>query len=214
MVQTTEALVAVAQTARRVLIDVPIGLRDEGSAERLCDREARRLLGAGRASSVFPAPTRPALYADRYETASEINARLCGRRLSRQSWGIARKIRGIDELLRSREDLRAIVRECHPEICFWSLNGHRPMSQNKRREGGRDERLRVLERFVPGADAVVKAAAEAYRRRDVARDDIIDALALAVTARLGRAGLRTVPAKPERDAFGLPMEIVFADVPM
>ena len=36
-------------------LDIPIGLTDKGP--RKCDLQARRLLKAGRASSVFPAPT-------------------------------------------------------------------------------------------------------------------------------------------------------------
>src|SRR5262249_22667826 len=36
-------------------IDIPIGLADRGA--RRCDVEARRCLGPGRGSSVFPAPT-------------------------------------------------------------------------------------------------------------------------------------------------------------
>jgi predicted RNase H-like nuclease len=220
--RTTEALAAIAQRAKLVLIDIPIGLRDEGAKERLCDLEARRVLGAPRGSSVFPAPTRPALAEPSYEAACETNARLSGRRLSRQSFGIAQKIRSIDELLRFRADLRPIIRECHPEVCFWSLNRSsplppgegkgegKPMSQNKKRKTGRAERLDVLKQFFPEAQSVIEAAAKCYRRKDVAWDDIIDALALAVTARLGHSRLRSLPMKPERDSFDLPMEIVFA----
>ena len=40
-------------------IDIPIGLTDSGP--RQCDIQARRLLGARRGTSVFPAPIRPAL---------------------------------------------------------------------------------------------------------------------------------------------------------
>jgi len=210
IVETTEELAAIAQVAKLVLIDIPIGLRDSGTQERLCDLEARRVLGVPRGSSVFPAPTRPALNARSYEEACEINSRIRGKRLSRQTWGIAKKIRSIDELLISRPDLRAIVRESHPEVCFWSLNGKRPMSANKKRHAGRQERLNVLKRVFPEAESVVEAAAKAYRRKDLAWDDIIDALTLAVTARLGCGRLRTLPAIPERDSFDLPMEIVFA----
>src|SRR5207247_765617 len=45
-------------------VDIPIGLTD-GPA-RQCDVEARRLLGPGRGSSVFPAPVRAALGASDY----------------------------------------------------------------------------------------------------------------------------------------------------
>ena len=47
--------------ADSVLIDIPIGLSDSGPGGRLCDREARQLLGCGRVSSVFSAPARRTL---------------------------------------------------------------------------------------------------------------------------------------------------------
>ena len=67
--------------ASLILLDIPIGLREEGHDERSCDKDARKLLGPKRGSSVFPAPCRAALHADTYESASEINARMTGRRL-------------------------------------------------------------------------------------------------------------------------------------
>ena len=42
--------------AASVLIDIKIGLREKPPAGRVCDHEARRLLGQGRASSVFSPP--------------------------------------------------------------------------------------------------------------------------------------------------------------
>ncbi len=44
-----------------------------------------------------------------------------------------------------------------------------------------------------------------------ARDDILDALAAAVTARFGFNALKTLPEAPERDEEGLPMEMVHYD---
>ena len=50
--------------ARLILIDIPIGLVDSGIHERICDKEARTLLGPPRSSSVFPVPSRPAVYSE------------------------------------------------------------------------------------------------------------------------------------------------------
>src|SRR5262249_23282406 len=47
----------------------------------------------------------------------------------------------------------------------------------------------------------------AYHRKDVARDDILDALVALVTATLE---LRTLPEVAEVDTEGLPMEIVYS----
>ena len=64
-----------------ILVDTPIGLIDSGSDGRLCDVTARKVLGP-RASTVFAAPCRAALYEESYAAASEINFRFTGRRLT------------------------------------------------------------------------------------------------------------------------------------
>ena len=46
-----------------ILLDIPIGLRENSNIERLCDLEARKRLGKRR-SSVFPVPCRQAVYMD------------------------------------------------------------------------------------------------------------------------------------------------------
>jgi predicted RNase H-like nuclease len=100
-----------------ILVDVPIGLRDMGPAERLCDTAARRVLGP-RSSSVFPAPCRSAISAVEYEAASTENRARTGRGLSKQSWAIVPKIRQLDDYLRQRAAQGPVVREVHPEVCF------------------------------------------------------------------------------------------------
>ena len=192
--------------ARQVLIDIPIGLRHRESEERLCDKQARRLLGR-RASSVFPAPSRCVLSCDDYAQANARNRACTGRGLSRQSWSIMAKIRAVDVYLRA-EPHRRLIREMHPEVCFWALNGGRPMAHNKKTRAGYEERIALLARFVPGARQMVEAALAAYPRKQVARDDIVDALVGAATAALP-GELHTLPDPPGRDEAGLPMEIVF-----
>jgi predicted RNase H-like nuclease len=205
-----EGVGRIARLARIVLIDIPIGLLDSGPEERVCDREARRLLALKRGSSVFPAPARGTLaVAGRpHAEATEINRRLTGRSISKQSWAIAPRICAIDDLLRQDERLRIVIRESHPEICFWALNGERPMAHNKKTGEGRAERMAVLRRVFPGADALLGKAAADYPRREVALDDIIDAAVLAATAKIGDGRYRTLPAHPARDATGLPMEMI------
>lgn len=185
-------------------IDVPIGLLDEGARE--CDREARRLLGA-RGSSVFPAPLRPVLAARSWEEACALRSRIEGKRMSRQAWGIAAKVREVDELLRSDPDARSRVREVHPELCFLAWAG-RPMRHAKKRAAGRAERRQLVDaHFGPSAFAGVRAR---FARRDVADDDILDAFAALWTAeRSLRGEARVLPETPPRDAFGLPMEMVY-----
>jgi predicted RNase H-like nuclease len=197
------------QGADHILVDVPIGLRSDGSEERACDKQARRLLGSPRGSSVFPAPCRPALAAEDHEEASRINRLRTGRGLSVQSWAIAPKIDEVDRFLRSNAGARRAVREVHPEVLFWGLNGGVPVATKKKRTVGFQERFTILSHLNPLTDAIVSHGLSRWRRSEVARDDILDALAAAVTAELGRGDFETVPRDPEQDARGLPMEMVY-----
>jgi predicted RNase H-like nuclease len=195
--------------ADSVMIDIPIGLPAAGSGGRLCDREARQLLGRGRAASVFSAPARRTLAATSFAQALELNRQATGRGLSLQAWGIVPKIRDIDTLLREEGRLRGVLRECHPELCFRALNGKQAMQYNKKKREGRQERLLVLEHYFPQCHALFEQACGRFLRREVARDDIIDAMVCAVTAKLGYGRYLTAPARPAQDGQGLPMEIVY-----
>jgi predicted RNase H-like nuclease len=201
-----------AREADSVLIDIPIGLPGSGHDGRLCDREARRLLGRRRAASVFPAPARGTLVAQSYARALELNRRATGRGLSRQAWNIVPKIREIDALLRNNRELRGVLRESHPELCFWALNAQQAMHDNKKRREGQEQRLQVLEAVLPSCHALFAQACAEFPRRAVARDDIIDAMVCAVTAKQGCGSYRTIPASPVRDGQGLAMEIVYPSI--
>jgi len=195
--------------AHLLLIDIPIGLCERGVEGRACDAAARRLLGSPRASSVFTAPVRPALEFNDREEASEKNYSLTGRRIGVQTWAIAPKIQEVDRFLRTKPEAGKKIREIHPEVLFWGLNGCKAMSHNKSRRKGFEERLRVLRRHFSLTDALVNEALSTFPRNMVARDDILDALAAAVTALCWNGHLASIPEEPERDAFGLPMEMVY-----
>jgi len=153
-------------------------------------------------------PCRSAIYVATYQEACQINRRLTGRCLSRQTWNIVPKIREVDEFLAANPQAQAVIRETHPEVCFWAFAGH-PMAYNKKTAAGFAERKSVLKAIYPDTDDIIKAALVTYKGISVARDDILDALAAAVTALLGDARLVSLPEEPERDARGLPMEIVY-----
>ena len=203
---TIAELAAAYPEAELTLIDIPIGL--PSMTKRRCDEEARRLLGRSRASSVFPVPCRAALAATHYREASAINKQMLGVNLSRQTWNILPKIRDVDVWLQRQGNPRC--RECHPELAFWALAGGRIMGHGKKTMEGREERLALLRIYFRSADALFAAALRAYPRKAVASDDIIDALALALTAWLSGGELSWVPQHPQFDGMGLPMEIVFA----
>jgi predicted RNase H-like nuclease len=197
-----EALVAEDPTV--VAIDVPIGLMDVGP--RQCDEQARQLLGHPRRSSVFPAPIRRVLGASSYAAACSSSMQAYGKALSQQAWGIVPKIREVDSLIRSRPSLQSIVREVHPELCFYFLAGRRPMKYGKKSRDGQSERASVLEGEF---GHVIQQAAAAKRTLRCAVDDVFDAFAALWTAeRISKGLAETIPAAPSRDCFGLRMEML------
>jgi predicted RNase H-like nuclease len=191
-----------------VFVDIPIGLLDSGAGGRECDREARKVLGPRR-SSVFSAPVRSVLNAADYGDAGRRSIAATGRSLSRQAFGIVPKIRHVDMLMRGDPDARSMVRESHPEVCLWALAGGRPMAYSKKADEGFEERMEVLSQVWPEARRAVASARSRVGGSCAARDDIVDALVLALAAATPPSGLRTFPPRPERDAHGLPMEIVY-----
>jgi len=187
-----------------VCIDIPIGLSD-GAKPRQCDVAARKILGRGRASSVFPPPIRQCLLAKDYKMASRICFEHSNKRLNRQSFFILPKIREVDQMMTPQ--LQQRVREIHPELAFWALNGGKPMQHNKRNLAGRNERMNLLSLVFSELEKVV---AEVRKPKQVAPDDILDALSAAWTAGqivLGKA--ETLPKNPELDSKGLRMEILY-----
>jgi len=104
--------------AELILIDIPIGLRDEGPKPRLCDSSARDYLTRTRSSSIFPTPCRSVLTASTYQEANKLNRERTGKGLSKQTWNITGKIKEVDYLLRKNADARGVFIESHPELCL------------------------------------------------------------------------------------------------
>lgn len=185
-----------------VCVDIPIGLSD-GAGPRACDVAARRLLGV-RASSVFTPLARPCLAAKSYEEASRTNFKCAGKKLNKQSFFIMDKIRQVDDVVTPAMQKR--VREIHPEVTFYVLNGERPVQHNKKTLAGRSERVALL------AGAFLNAAEVIERTRKagaVERDDILDALAAAWTAAKAVVGqAATLPEHPASDRKSFRMEIL------
>ena len=207
IVRTLGELLRETREPALVLVDIPIGL-PQGPGGRDCDRAARRVLGPRR-SSVFSAPVRAVLDAVDYEDAQRRSRKAAGVGLSKQAFGIVRKCREVDQLLCSDATARRTVREIHPEVCFWALAGRKPMAHGKKKKEGRKERIAVLDRFRPGSGREIEEMSDQFKRRDVARDDALDAMAAAITASAEAAALRTLPSTPPTDSVGLPMEMVY-----
>jgi predicted RNase H-like nuclease len=185
-------------------VDVPIGLTDAGP--RACDLEARIKLGVPRSSSVFPAPVRSTLNATTYANACRLGAKADGRKLSRQTWGILRKIREVDTFLRSDLTRQEWVREVHPEVCFWAWNGNRPMSYRKKSQAGKAEREALV---IPRYGTAYTLSRSTLPAGKFSRDDLLDAFSALWTAErvyMGKA--ISLPPGPPTDSCGLRMEIL------
>jgi predicted RNase H-like nuclease len=184
-------------------IDIPIGLCESGA--RPCDLMARSLLGPVRGASVFPAPVRGVLVASSYSEACRIRQAADGKKMSKQAWAIVPKIREVDELLQGDPGLRTVVREVHPEVSFYHLNGGVPVVLPKRSWRGMAERIRLL---APHFGENLEGALTAHRKLHAAADDVLDAFAALWSAeRLYNSLSATLVGDPPIDATGLPMEI-------
>jgi len=210
VIKHIEQIASFIPASSLLLIDIPIGLMGNTPKQRRCDIEVRFRLKPKRSASVFPVPSRISLQANNYQQASDLNFQASGRKLSKQSWNIMSKIRQVDDFLLNIK-ARHKIREMHPELCFWALNHQQAMQHNKRTLHGFSEREKLLVEHCVATGAIVSEALRIYSRKDLARDDVLDALVGAVSARFNE-NLITLPETPDRDAMNLPMEVVFADM--
>ena len=146
------------------------------------------------------APIRPVLGARTYEDALARARRATGVGLSKQAWNLVPKVKEVDRLLDPTRQGR--IFEVHPEAAFAAIHGV-PMAHPKRSAAGRAERLAVLTAHVP--DIALLAARPP---RGAAADDVLDAAAVALTARTVLAGRARRLGERRHDAKGLVMEIV------
>jgi len=183
-----------------VALDMPVGLSADGPRE--ADRAARAALGQRR-SSVFPAPVRAVLGATDHADAVARSRAACGAGIPVQAWHLVPKVREVDDLLRgAAPDVRSAVRESHPELAF-SLLGDGPCTHPKRTPAGRRERLARLRPWVPD-----RWTTPSRTPAGAARDDVLDALVLAVRAAqwLG-PGPAAVVLGDGTDEHGLRMQV-------
>ena len=207
---TIERLWRTYSEARFILIDIPIGLPSTEIKTRPCDKAARQILSPKRHHSIFSPPCRDALTAESYRQACRINHNVCDRKISKQAWYISRKIKEVDDLMTAHPAAQDIVKETHPEVCFWALAHKEPMGHYKKSPAGKAERFAILNKYFGKSSAVINSALGRYPRKQLAPDDILDALVNAVTAARLDASMETLPPEPTRDMLGLPMQMVYS----
>lgn len=196
--------------ARRVLVDVPVGLPSVDSGRRTCDVEAKAYL-EDRHRSVFYAPVREAVYETNLADAKAATER-AGYGIQPQAWRLVPRMREVDEFLDLYPGARGRVRETHPEVCFRSLTDG-PLAHPRRSADGRDERRAILREQDAVPDDICEAVrsqfdSPSYAPSVASVDDVLAAVVAAVTAQRSEDELSTLPDRPPTDERGLPMEIV------
>lgn len=210
----TAVWAAYEDRAEVVLIDVPIGLRETDGRPRPCDAAARDRLSPHRHASVFSVPIRAAVHESEYAAGKAIQEAHTDRSIGVQTWQITDLIAEVDAFLRATPDAVGRVRESHPEVCFWALNGKEPTAYSKTGQPAAAvwERIGILETVDPAAVQLTRAISTDLDA-EVGTDDVLDALVLAVSASQPTGALRTLPerwpAADPGDPTGLPMEIVY-----
>jgi predicted RNase H-like nuclease len=182
-----------ADPYKRVMIDIPIGLKSSG--HRRCDVAARAWLGA----SVFLGARRNFWDFSDQASANRHYWQQEGSRMgiSCQLWNIRDKIREVDEFMTPAR--QETIQETHPELIFFRLNGQVRL-ESKKTAAGRKQRIGILRQ-----QGFRKISHWLMRRHGIGigRDDLIDACACAIAARDANAAL----GEGERDLRGLRMEI-------
>jgi predicted RNase H-like nuclease len=165
-------------------IDMPLGLLADGWRD--ADALARRALGR-RGVTVFAIPPRPVWQQPTYAEANRACRELTGKGLSAQAWGLRGKLLEADAYRRKSP---AQLYEVHPELAFAALAGA-PVAASKHTPAGLAARRQLLARAGLTLPAKVAGAAE---------NDLLDAAAVAWSARRIAAGQAVTLANPSQRA--------------
>ena len=179
-----------------VALHAPVGQTEGSDEQRLCDVNAKELLGR-RAGAALPAPSRKLLDARSLEEAQAIDPTFDVVR-----W---RSLPKAAEAIREVQSWRQrVVWEVNPELAFRQMNEGQPPKYGRRSMLGRQERKELLVTKLPGAERCL-----AERPKSVRENKLIDALADLWTARRIMARAITRLADPPAwDADGVRMDIV------
>jgi predicted RNase H-like nuclease len=130
------------------------------------------------------------------------------RKISKQLFMIAPKIREVDACLRENAAAAARVFEVHPDVAFWRLNVERALTEPKKIKGKAYAPGLALRRDLLAAAGMPGDILCAKPPHGAGEDDLLDAVACAAIARRIHKGLaRPFPDPPPRDSYGLPMAI-------
>jgi predicted RNase H-like nuclease len=176
-----------------IAVNAPIGyLQTIEPGGRVCDREARKILGR-RGAAVQSAPIWSQVEEGSVGSPQGLNA-VTLKLLPRY-----RELAAEMAPYRQRT-----VYEVHPELSFYQLNEDTPLKYRKQSEFGQEERRALLAKKIPGIERILDT-----KLPRVPYSHMLDVAAFMWTARriFARAGTR-IPEDPQWDENGLRMEIV------
>jgi len=192
------------------LVDMVIGL--QGNDRQIRPDDMARKILRGKASTVFPAPCRKAVYGKTRGERLQANEEVLHKKFTPLTDAIIPKIREVDEFLQLEKSYKNKIQESHPEVCFARLNGKVLLSGKHDAEGIR-ERATVIAEYLP--KVTESWISEAARRMRCNADDITDAVCLAIVSNLHAQGkTETIPAEPMTDDTGLLMQMVIPKIPV
>lgn len=210
VVRSFEQVLSATEGAKAIAVDMPIGLPSSEGFPRDCDTVARKLL-QHRASCVFPCPPRNVVSecaGVAYKEACALAKSKMGRGISIQTHCILPKTKELDACL--TPSLQDKVFEVHPEVCFWAINGRSNLGYPKKGNKGQgfEERRSLLSHVI--SSQVVNGLLQDFPRHGASRDDILDALVAAYTAKCYvHRDIERIPKTPITDDRGLRMEMSF-----
>lgn len=195
-----------------VAVDIPIGFPEHSFGGRTPDNAARKLLANG-GSSVFPMPSRRAVFAERgpfpnMRLRLAAHQRACAiaeetstpkTRITIFAFAIFQKMQEVDAALQDNPSYKGRVFETHPEVAFRELNKQRALCDSKKTEAGKTVRRRLL----IGA-GLAPGLVNSKPPKGAKADDLLDALVCVHVAR--RINDRTAKCLPDDPEFDKELE--------
>ena len=180
-------------------VNIPFGYPEHpGEKYRLCDSEARQLVGWPRQVSVHPVPSRAALFAKSRQEAMELEPWLTKNDFRHFKW---MKEAAIEiQPFHSRS-----IYSGNASLSFTHMNGDVPLKTSPYHEDGRVERYDLIRSKLPGVEDVISRVPPV----GAAIVHMYEGAAMLWTARRasGRAIAR-LPMDPEWDEGGIRIELV------
>jgi predicted RNase H-like nuclease len=210
--KSVAALVSELAPRSIIAIDMPIGLPERAiKGGREPDWAARAFLGPRRAS-VFPVPSRKAVYVHEqgYRRVCDIARETSDQKRapSKQLFGILRRIQQIDEILRREPVLRDRVFEVHPEVSFKVMNNDESLPERKKVKGRINPQGMQLRKELLAKEGFPFSFLDQIPPQGAGHDDFYDACACAWSAkRIVYGTARVFPSHPPIDGEGLEQAI-------